>query len=218
MQSINGTHADPCFFFLNLFSLCTWFDILNSAEGGALKKCRARYGLDQQSQWCKPCRSANSIYIFLLMISNSWYKQCCLSLNIGIWSHDYQILILCYCCFQFHRRKKKCIRYLDPQDPPNNNHHDSEDNIGSVGSLEAPTPDSNRSATESDHDMHMIHSVASASSASISSLRSPLGFQLPHPDLYSTIVKWEKIEPLLINSSSPWSSFSSLAIPLPDTT
>lgn len=20
------------------------------------KKCRARYGVDQQSQWCKPCR------------------------------------------------------------------------------------------------------------------------------------------------------------------
>ncbi|XP_065161342.1 protein pangolin, isoforms A/H/I/S isoform X2 [Atheta coriaria] len=27
------------------------------AEGGnSMKKCRARYGLDQQSQWCKPCR------------------------------------------------------------------------------------------------------------------------------------------------------------------
>lgn len=25
-----------------------------------MKKCRARYGLDQQSQWCKPCRSVNS--------------------------------------------------------------------------------------------------------------------------------------------------------------
>ncbi|GLV40810.1 pangolin [Carabus blaptoides fortunei] len=26
-------------------------------EGGnSMKKCRARYGLDQQSQWCKPCR------------------------------------------------------------------------------------------------------------------------------------------------------------------
>uniref|UniRef100_A0A6P7GUU9 dTCF n=1 Tax=Diabrotica virgifera virgifera TaxID=50390 RepID=A0A6P7GUU9_DIAVI len=27
------------------------------ADGGnSMKKCRARYGLDQQSQWCKPCR------------------------------------------------------------------------------------------------------------------------------------------------------------------
>lgn len=25
-------------------------------ERGALKKCRARYGLDQQNHWCKPCR------------------------------------------------------------------------------------------------------------------------------------------------------------------
>ncbi|CAG7785328.1 unnamed protein product [Allacma fusca] len=24
--------------------------------GNSMKKCRARYGLDQQSQWCKPCR------------------------------------------------------------------------------------------------------------------------------------------------------------------
>jgi hypothetical protein len=25
--------------------------------GNSMKKCRARYGLDQQNQWCKPCRS-----------------------------------------------------------------------------------------------------------------------------------------------------------------
>lgn len=24
--------------------------------GNNMKKCRARYGLDQQNQWCKPCR------------------------------------------------------------------------------------------------------------------------------------------------------------------
>jgi len=33
------------------------------AEGGALKKCRARFGLDQQSNWCKPCRLLSFIYI-----------------------------------------------------------------------------------------------------------------------------------------------------------
>ncbi|KAJ8881949.1 hypothetical protein PR048_018436 [Dryococelus australis] len=27
-----------------------------SVSGNSMKKCRARYGLDQQSQWCKPCR------------------------------------------------------------------------------------------------------------------------------------------------------------------
>ncbi|CAL8126744.1 unnamed protein product [Orchesella dallaii] len=27
-----------------------------SDGGNSMKKCRARYGLDQQSQWCKPCR------------------------------------------------------------------------------------------------------------------------------------------------------------------
>ena len=25
-------------------------------SGGGMKKCRARYGLDQQDTWCKPCR------------------------------------------------------------------------------------------------------------------------------------------------------------------
>ncbi|XP_050517141.1 protein pangolin, isoforms A/H/I/S-like isoform X3 [Diabrotica virgifera virgifera] len=28
--------------------------------GNSMKKCRARYGLDQQSQWCKPCSPENS--------------------------------------------------------------------------------------------------------------------------------------------------------------
>jgi transcription factor 7-like 2 len=73
----------------------------SDGEGGALKKCRARFGLDQQSNWCKPCR-----------------------------------------------RKKKCIRYLDNG---GDTAGESEDNIGSVGSMEAPTPDS-KSTNESDHD------------------------------------------------------------------
>ncbi|CAG2122468.1 unnamed protein product, partial [Medioppia subpectinata] len=57
----------------------------SDGEGGALKKCRARFGLDQQNNWCKPCR-----------------------------------------------RKKKCIRYLDGGDTAG----ESEDNIGSVDSIE----------------------------------------------------------------------------------
>ncbi|XP_022236139.1 protein pangolin, isoforms A/H/I/S-like [Limulus polyphemus] len=61
------------------------------------KKCRARFGLDQQSSWCKPCR-----------------------------------------------RKKKCIRYLEGAD-----NGESEDNLGSIGSVDAPTPDS-KSDDESD--------------------------------------------------------------------
>ncbi|XP_045465005.1 protein pangolin, isoforms A/H/I/S isoform X7 [Harmonia axyridis] len=28
----------------------------NDSGGNSMKKCRARYGLDHQSQWCKPCR------------------------------------------------------------------------------------------------------------------------------------------------------------------
>ncbi|CAH1406149.1 unnamed protein product [Nezara viridula] len=29
---------------------------ITDSGGNSMKKCRARYGLDQQSQWCKPCR------------------------------------------------------------------------------------------------------------------------------------------------------------------
>lgn len=45
------------------------------------------------------------------------------------------------------RRKKKCIRWADSADHNN----DDGDNLGSVGSVEAPTPDS-KSANESDPD------------------------------------------------------------------
>ncbi|XP_076326604.1 protein pangolin, isoforms A/H/I/S-like isoform X2 [Tachypleus tridentatus] len=78
------------------------------------KKCRARFGLNQQNRWCKPCR-----------------------------------------------RKKKCIRYLDGTDL-----RDSEDNIGSVSSIEAPTPDT-KCATESDQDGLNIYSELSLSSSSV---------------------------------------------------
>ncbi|CAG2158843.1 unnamed protein product [Oppiella nova] len=78
----------------------------SDGEGGALKKCRARFGLDQQNNWCKPCR-----------------------------------------------RKKKCIRYKDGDTAG-----ESEDNIGSVDSIEAPTPDS-KSANESDADNMTLSST-----------------------------------------------------------
>jgi hypothetical protein len=28
----------------------------SQTDAAALKKCRARYGLDHQQKWCKPCR------------------------------------------------------------------------------------------------------------------------------------------------------------------
>ncbi|XP_011875944.1 PREDICTED: uncharacterized protein LOC105566494 isoform X1 [Vollenhovia emeryi] len=44
----------------------------NSDPGGNnMKKCRARYGLDQQSQWCKPCR-----YVCQLCAELSFDKSC----------------------------------------------------------------------------------------------------------------------------------------------
>ncbi|XP_055945805.1 protein pangolin, isoforms A/H/I/S-like isoform X2 [Argiope bruennichi] len=78
-------------------------DKSQDGDGNNPKKCRARFGLDKQESWCKPCR-----------------------------------------------RKKKCIAYRSGSD---NTAGESEDNIGSVesmGSLEAPTPDSRYSADTND--------------------------------------------------------------------
>lgn len=33
-------------------------------EPGSLKKCRARFGLDQQNSWCKPCRYVRPLLPF----------------------------------------------------------------------------------------------------------------------------------------------------------
>lgn len=33
-------------------------------SGNNMKKCRARYGLDQQSQWCKPCRCVPLFFLY----------------------------------------------------------------------------------------------------------------------------------------------------------
>ncbi|KAH0552350.1 hypothetical protein KQX54_008939 [Cotesia glomerata] len=48
----------------------------NSDPGGNnMKKCRARYGLDQQSQWCKPCSAP--------LMAGGWFWQ-----PSGAWSGD----------------------------------------------------------------------------------------------------------------------------------
>ncbi len=108
------------------------------AEGGALKKCRARFGLDQQSNWCKPCRLLSFIYIKPIAFT---------ILLIFYFTHFISKLFIILLNLIF-RRKKKCIRYLDNG---GDTAGESEDNIGSVGSMEAPTPDS-KSTNESDHD------------------------------------------------------------------
>uniref|UniRef100_A0A8B9JNH8 HMG box domain-containing protein n=1 Tax=Astyanax mexicanus TaxID=7994 RepID=A0A8B9JNH8_ASTMX len=63
------------------------------AEGNDLsapKKCRARFGLDQQNNWCGPCRYANTP------------KKCRALFGLD------QLVLWCKPC----RRKKKCIRYI----------------------------------------------------------------------------------------------------------
>lgn len=61
--------------------------------------------------------------------------------------------------FLLFRRKKKCIRYKDG----NETAFESEDNMGSAGSVEAPTPDSKTEDTDSQDtaDTPHPHSIAS---------------------------------------------------------
>jgi len=39
-----------------------------------MKKCRARYGLDQQSQWCKPCR-------YVCYGRHAFFQSCALAMK-----------------------------------------------------------------------------------------------------------------------------------------
>ncbi|KAK2820461.1 hypothetical protein Q5P01_023420 [Channa striata] len=78
----------------------------------APKKCRARFGLDQQNNWCGPCSDTLFCALFLLLLHlfsskllfNNPYlvPTCCLS-------------VLTQAVFEleiFSWRKKKCIRYI----------------------------------------------------------------------------------------------------------
>jgi len=38
-----------------------WLKFLDGFDGMEAKKCRARFGLDQQAKWCKHCRFDNTI-------------------------------------------------------------------------------------------------------------------------------------------------------------
>ncbi|MBN3316259.1 TF7L2 factor, partial [Atractosteus spatula] len=81
----------PFIFFISffLFPLCSLLSPIRS-DLSAPKKCRARFGLDQQNNWCGPCRYANTPKkcraLFGLDQQSLWCKPC--------------------------RRKKKCIRYI----------------------------------------------------------------------------------------------------------
>ena len=51
-------HGDTLVFFNPSFSRVPCVTVFRRFSGLAaqMKKCRARYGLEQQDQWCKPCR------------------------------------------------------------------------------------------------------------------------------------------------------------------
>lgn len=66
------------------------------------------------------------------------------------------------------RRKKKCIRYSEGGDQPNGGH--DRDNLGSVGSTEAQTPDSKSANEDSDDaDLNMSSAELSLSSPPVPS-------------------------------------------------
>uniref|UniRef100_A0A8D8YSX5 dTCF n=1 Tax=Cacopsylla melanoneura TaxID=428564 RepID=A0A8D8YSX5_9HEMI len=124
-------------------------------SGNSMKKCRARYGLDQQSQWCKPCR-----------------------------------------------RKKRCIRYVGKDDG-----NQSEDNLGSCGSIGTP-PDDDMGSISSPGGLSGLSSLTSPSmilpspsslASPCMSLQSPL---TPHTlDIYD--VKPPMPVPLILPTRNP---------------
>lgn len=70
--------------------------------GNSMKKCRARYGLDQQNQWCKPCRwvstDTNDFTKFLRYkaLWFFWFFMIYLSMNGGrfirLWLHEWSLI------------------------------------------------------------------------------------------------------------------------------
>lgn len=77
-------------------------------SGNNLKKCRARYGLDQQNQWCKPCRWVPSsvfiLFSFRLCKIESWLAD-------GI-LNTIRLIILLFLC------GKTWLSYLTYQEWP----------------------------------------------------------------------------------------------------
>ncbi|KAJ8934667.1 hypothetical protein NQ314_013233 [Rhamnusium bicolor] len=171
------------------------------ADGGnSMKKCRARYGLDQQSQWCKPCRYVFSIYMLFMgppctfndcLVPRTAHMEVDLQQSMEIFYMPREVLpppsLLrnpltsiyskplvsqqqCWCSM----RKKKCIRYMEAGD--GNDGNQSDDNLGSCGSMgDAHTPpeDDNESLNQS------MSSPGGLSA--LSSLTSPGGMVLPSP-------------------------------------
>uniref|UniRef100_A0A8C2DZW7 Transcription factor 7 like 2 n=1 Tax=Cyprinus carpio TaxID=7962 RepID=A0A8C2DZW7_CYPCA len=102
-----------------------------SNDLSAPKKCRARFGLDQQNNWCGPCRYANT-------------PKKCRALfgldQLGLW---------CKPC----RRKKKCIRYIQGEgscaSPPSSD-GSLLDSPPSSPSMVSPSPSSKESKTQTE--------------------------------------------------------------------
>ncbi|KAK1787968.1 hypothetical protein P4O66_016444 [Electrophorus voltai] len=89
----------------------------STTDPGSPKKCRARFGLNQQTDWCGPCRCVP----FLMSFHPASLSSICLSL-LSAALHALPsltprgIVVLNQLCsitlLTVPRRKKKCIRYL----------------------------------------------------------------------------------------------------------
>uniref|UniRef100_A0A3P8XN52 HMG box domain-containing protein n=1 Tax=Esox lucius TaxID=8010 RepID=A0A3P8XN52_ESOLU len=97
----------------------------------APKKCRARFGLDQQNNWCGPCRYANTP------------KKCRALFGLD------QLSLWCKPC----RRKKKCIRYIQGEgscaSPPSSDGSILDSPPSSPSSV-APSPSSKESKPQTE--------------------------------------------------------------------
>ncbi|XP_044270978.1 protein pangolin, isoforms A/H/I/S isoform X4 [Tribolium madens] len=141
------------------------------ADGGnSMKKCRARYGLDQQNQWCKPCRCPREQLTWRRNFHGphrlaARSRRCCYH-AVAPGTDIRQSIAL--------SRKKKCIRYMEAGD--GNDGNQSDDNLGSCGSMgDAHTP-------PEDDAESLNQSISSPGALSgLSSLTSPGGMVMPSP-------------------------------------
>uniref|UniRef100_A0A8D9E0B0 dTCF n=1 Tax=Cacopsylla melanoneura TaxID=428564 RepID=A0A8D9E0B0_9HEMI len=158
--------------------------IIDTNGGNSMKKCRARYGLDQQSQWCKPCSPDERTGHLVLTGGPLLHGASNVSSPQG------------------PTRKKRCIRYVGKDDG-----NQSEDNLGSCGSIGTP-PDDDMGSISSPGGLSGLSSLTSPSmilpspsslASPCMSLQSPL---TPHTlDIYD--VKPPMPVPLILPTRNP---------------
>ncbi|XP_078469365.1 transcription factor 7-like 2 isoform X2 [Lampetra fluviatilis] len=131
-------------------------------EQESAKKCRARYGVDQQNNWCSPCSDVTAQGAWLADASRpaTGQAQLCLASEI--------------------KRKKKCARYPYDDDSCASNNSSDESMTDSLPG--SPARCLSRGRLHPGAGDHPHHSPATSTAAASSSQRDRDPRDLPHPD------------------------------------